>query len=125
MSETAAASRNEAELEAERQAQEEALIEQLKEKHKVSQVHTFISESGHAVHVRMPDQARWRRFRAQVNDDRKRVDAAETLFRSCLLWPAPAALEAMLDEQPGLLDTFASQLVKLAGLDREVEKKVR
>lgn len=102
---------------------EEELVEQLKKQHGVSKVHVF-SASGHTVLVRMPATAVWRRFRSEMNDVRRRDDAGERLLRSCLLHPDQAGFDAMVEDQPGLLDTFANELAEVAGLAKSVEKKV-
>lgn len=103
---------------------EQALVEGLKARHNVTQVHKFTADTGHTVYVRMPPSATWRRFRAQMQEPKKREAAGEILIRSCLLHPEEAGFDAMLTERPGLLDTFASELCELAGLSREIEKKV-
>lgn len=103
---------------------EEMLVEELKKTHGIREVHRFVAESGETVYLKMPPQPLWRRFRSQITDDKRRTEAPELLLRSCLLHPTQDAFDVMLEERPGLLDTFASQLVELAGLAKEVEKKV-
>lgn len=102
----------------------EQQIAELKERHKVSKLHMLRAGQGEFVVVRMPTDANWKRFRKQMADEAKRADALETLLRTSIVYPDPPAFDAMLAERPGLLDTFASNLGELAGLEKEIEKKV-
>jgi hypothetical protein len=97
-----------------------AAIEDLKAKH--GEVHQ-LSHAGVEVIVRTPGRAQWKRFRALTADEKRRPDALETLLRDCLLYPSLSDLDAILDRRPGLAETFGGQLVELAGLSGEAEKK--
>lgn len=100
-------------------------IDALKQKLNVSRLYQLEAKSGESVLVRMPTTGDWRRFRSQLHEERKRVDAPETLLRSCIVHPDKAGFDAMVEEMPGLLDNFAAQLVELASGDgRSGEKKV-
>lgn len=99
------------------------LAAELKRQHGISKVHVF--ESGtNKVFVRSPQTGVWRRFRSQMQEAKRRDEASEQLFRACLLHPSQEVFNAMLEDEPGLLDTFASELCEVAGLAKEVEKKV-
>lgn len=108
----------------EEEQRELALVDELKAKHNITRVHVFTASTGETVYVRMPLAGPWRRFRSQVTNETKRADAAELLFRTCLLHPSQEAFDLMLEERPGLLDNFAGMLIELAGLERSTEKKV-
>jgi hypothetical protein len=105
-------------------AKESALVEDLKKQHGVSRVHVFTAETGETVYVRTPPIGAWRRFRSQMQNPTKRDEAGEVLLRGCLLSPDKNTFDAWLEERPGLLDTFASELAEVAGLSKDVEKKV-
>ena len=99
----------------------EANIEQLKQQH--GELHE-LSHAGETVIVKAPNRATWKRFRAQVIDESKRVVALEELVRSCVVHPEKAELEVMLDRKPGLVETFGKALGELAGAgDGQAEKK--
>lgn len=104
---------------------EAKLVEDLKKKHGITQVHRHTAETGEQVYLRMPEVGVWRRFRSQLHDERKRADAPEIVLRSCLLHPDQAGFDAMIAERPGLLDFFAGCLLEMAGLGKAgAEKKV-
>lgn len=105
-------------------AKELAFVESLKAKHGVSKVYALDDGDGHVVYVRMPSVGVWRRFRSQIQDARKRDEAGQVLFYSCLLHPDAEAFRALVELQPGIVDSFASEVCELAGLAKDVEKKV-
>lgn len=84
---------------------------------------TVLSAGGYDVVVKTPGRAEWGRFKAAQADDRKRVQAAEILFRSCAVHPDAAAVDEMLVKRPGLGDRFALEIMELAGITADVEKK--
>ncbi len=96
------------------------VLEKLKSEHGSL---TELSVDNDAVVVRLPSRGEWKKFRATIADDRKRGDAAEQLLRSCIVFPDETAIEKMLDVRPGLAETFAGELVELAGAKKGVEKK--
>lgn len=104
--------------------QQTQLIEDLKRKHGVNRVHVITTPDGETVYVRAPAQGVWRRFRAEMQDDRRNEMASERLMRACLLHPDMPSFDAMLEDRPALLDTFASELCEIAGLVKHSEKKV-
>ncbi len=69
-----------------------------------------------AVALRKPQPVQWKRFQESKQTAR---DAAETLVRSCLLYPDAAAFTGILDDQPAALEAFAMTCARLAGQDVE------
>lgn len=98
---------------------------ELKDKHPGVPLHELTGSSGASIIVRSPDRATYKKFRAHMQDDRRKLDAPEVLLRSCILHPDSAAVDVLLDQQPGLVETFANKLLEIAGLEKSesVEKK--
>jgi hypothetical protein len=69
-----------------------------------------------------PSRVQWRRFKACIRDEQKRVDAFEVLLRDCAIYPDKAGIEAMLEERPALAEVFGDEIAGLAGAGLEVEK---
>lgn len=84
---------------------------------------TQLDHAGESVIVKSPNRATWKRFRAQAQDEGKRIIAMEELVRACVVHPDRAGLEAMLDRKPGLVETFGKELAELAGASDKAEKK--
>lgn len=84
---------------------------------------TSLSASGAEVIVRAPSRLEFRKWKGDCQDERKQLDAAELLLLPCIVYPDANELDAMFEAQPGLLDTFALQLLELAGFSQTVEKK--
>lgn len=108
---------------ANKQSQAE-LVDDLKKQHGVTRIHVFTSDTGETVYLRTPTVGNWRRFRSQMTNPAKRDEAGEVLLRGCLLSPSKEVFDGWLEERPGLLDTFASELAEVSGLSKDVEKKV-
>lgn len=98
-------------------------IAALKEKHGVEELHRFTA-GGFTVHVKAPGRGEWNKFKSSINDEKKKVAAGEVLFRTCCVHPGAEEVDAMLSKRPGLAERFASELVELAGMTEEIEKKV-
>jgi hypothetical protein len=95
-------------------------LEKLKSEH--GALHE-ISHDGESVIVKSPNRATWKRFRAQAQDDGKRIIAMEELVRACVVHPERGELEGLLDRRPGLVETFGKALADLAGASDKAEKK--
>lgn len=107
-------------------------IEQLRKEH--AHVHHLtcrLPEGGDAdvyeVVCKRPNRAEFKRFlseRGKCQGDVQRADEVlEAFLRRHLLLPDKLEFDAMLDERPGLLETFASKLLDLCGAGAEVEAK--
>jgi len=85
-----------------------------------------LSHDGESVVVTRPNRQQWKKFRAFMNDDRKRGDAIESLLRECVVHPSLDELNSLLEVKPGLAEAFGSSVVELAGAAKTeaVEKKV-
>lgn len=107
-----------------KQNAEVELVEGLKKQHGVSKVYSFTAETGETVYCKAPPIAAWRRFRSHMQNPSKRDEAGEVLVRTCLLHPDTATFDSWLVERPALIETFADELAQVAGLSKDVEKKV-
>ena len=103
---------------------EAELVEQLKKQHGIGKIFMFAAETGETVYCRAPAVGVWRRFRSQMQNPAKRDEAGEVLVRSCVLFPEKGIVDAWLEERPALVETFADELAQIAGLSKDVEKKV-
>lgn len=92
------------------------VLEELRTKH--GQVWVLRALDEHVV-VRRPTRAEYKRFRALASDEDRRADAPEALLRNCVVWPDPTALEALLERYPAMGDTFAVELLKIAGSTKD------
>lgn len=64
--------------------------------------------------VKRPTSQEYQRF---MKGDPKRVrEDADTLVRCCIIYPSLVVFDAMLEEQPGLIDPLLAACVQLAGL---------
>lgn len=71
--------------------------------------------------VRSPTPAIYRKMKAKGKDERSALDANETFVRDCLAWPDPKAYSALVEQYPGINDTFANRLADLALAVKESE----
>lgn len=92
----------------------QTVIDELKKKNPGVKM-SLLQHQGVNVIVRNATPAIYRKSKAYSRDDKTSVDANETLVRDCLLWPTPTELTAIFQDHPGLPDTFANDLVKIAG----------
>ena len=65
--------------------------------------------------VRSPSPAIYRKARANQRDSKMALDANELFVRDCLVFPDQKTFGVLLQEQPGLAETFATSLVEIAG----------
>ena len=108
----------------EQKTEDQKTVDELREKFpNAKHIHKLTAPTGEAVWVRRPDMGTYRRFRTHIQDERRKLDAPENLLKACLLQPTPKEFDLMLEDRPGLLDTFANELMVVAGLAKEVEKK--
>lgn len=98
-------------------------VQALKAKHPDTKLHQ-LSAGEHTIVVRGPTQSEWGKFRRQMGDPQSRTRAAESLVRDCLVHPAMEAFESALSHMPALAETFGAELMGIAGLVQEVQKKV-
>ena len=98
----------------------EAIIEAARATHgEVSE----LTAGEYAVLVRAPTRGEYKRFRAESLDERKRAEAVEHLCRSCVVYPDPAAFDALLDRKPALADIFGAKVLELEGAAGEAEAR--
>jgi hypothetical protein len=74
---------------------------------------------------RRPTRAEYKRYRSKIFDVESRDSATEQLTRACVLYPDPAAFDALLEELPALGETVGAEVLKSAGVaNAEAAKKV-
>ena len=64
--------------------------------------------------VKRPKNTHYSRF--MRGDAKKAREDADALVRHCLVYPSLVAFDAILEEQPGVIDPLATVCVHLAGL---------
>jgi hypothetical protein len=101
---------------------DEKLIEDLKAKHG-EVVHLVDQETGTEVVVRKPPRAAYKRFRSMAFDPKKQADAAESLMVDCIVHPSRDEWNTLLEQYPALAETFAPEVLKLAGASQSVDAK--
>jgi hypothetical protein len=76
------------------------------------------------VAFRRPSSAEWHRYRSESLDRNPEVqaNALQCIVVPCAIYPARQAFVNMINERPGLVEQFGSELVEYAGADRS--KKV-
>lgn len=99
------------------------IVEDLKAKHAGVKM-SLLQHQGASIIVRHPTPAIYRKSKAYSRDEKTSADANEQLVRDCLLWPSKEELNAIMQDQPAITDTFASDLVKIAGGARGADEVV-
>lgn len=82
-----------------------------------------LDAAGQTVVAKVPSRAEYQRFMATSSDKKKAEQALYNLAAGCIVHPPRAEWAAIADKRPGLPSTFASELLKLAGLVDEVDAK--
>src|SRR5438876_2914283 len=101
---------------------DETLVDELKAKYG-DVLHLRDPETGSEIVARKPPRAAYKRFRAMAFDPKKQADAAETLMVDCVVYPSRDAWNALLEQYPALAETFAPEVLKLAGASQSVDAK--
>lgn len=100
---------------------DEMKLEALKSEHG-DDLHV-LEAAGQAVVAKVPSRAEYQRFTAMSSDKKKAESALYNLAAACIVYPARDEWAAIAEKRPGLPTSFASELLKLAGLVDEVEAK--
>ena len=70
-----------------------------------------------AIVLRKPRRNEYKMFRAHSNNPQRLADAQEVLVTQTCIWPAdPNALQALMDEWPGIPEACGRTLIELAGM---------
>lgn len=78
-----------------------------------------LTAHGHTVVATVPNLAQQEQYEAQVLDKARCGTAMEDLLRACIVYPAREELAAMLDRQPGLVESWYKPLrIQAGGEDR-------
>ena len=72
-----------------------------------------------AAAFRVPSSAEWTRYRiARGGTPEQMATAGKPLVFACCVYPEPAVFESTVDAHPGLVDTYAGELIEHAGANR-------
>jgi hypothetical protein len=74
-----------------------------------------LKHGGHEAVFRSPGRSIWKLYLAQQRDDSTKIQANDVLIANCRIWPESAALEAIFEDAPGLVETWALKLMEAAG----------
>lgn len=102
---------------------EQAQIDKLKAEHPNVELHQVRVGEGDReamIVVKVPDRARWIRFKEQAADKNRKALALEALVHDCAVFPSKAEVMALLESRPALCESFGGQIVELAGLEETV-----
>lgn len=68
--------------------------------------------------IRAPNKAEYALFLGEVNDDEISIkkNAMKNLARPCIVWPSKEVMDAILRARPGVLESLANPITKLAGV---------
>lgn len=83
----------------------------------------ILEAAGQTVVAKCPSRSEYQRFVAMSTDKKKAESALYNLASACIVYPPRDEWAAIADRRPGLPTTFASELLKIAGLVEEVEAK--
>lgn len=100
------------------QVERDKLLEELEEKH--GEIDTVETALGLAV-FRCPTRGEYKRFQTMASDARKRVDAVETLVRTCIVHPSPEVFDSWCDKKPATPSGCIDVVIRLAGITEEME----
>lgn len=73
--------------------------------------------------VKKPSRAAYDQYRQNLFDEDRRRFAFLNLLMECVVYPDRSQMDSILDELPGLPETFGPECAKLAGNTRAVEVK--
>lgn len=101
----------------------EAQLAEVRAKHPTASLHLLEFDDG-AIVAKQPTPGEWKRFvTATLADRGQSANALETLVRSCLVWPDPAAFDALIEERPALIQRLGDKLSDIAGASENVRAK--
>jgi hypothetical protein len=66
--------------------------------------------------VKIPNDGEWKRFRTMQADDEQAPGAVRTLVLASVVVPEPQEFAALLARRPGIAESVARPLIKLAGV---------
>lgn len=80
-----------------------------------------IEALGKVIVIKTPDDKIFQRFRDYGADDERRSVATKKLVQDTVVWPPKPEFDAMVKAQPGLSESWGSEVARIAGLTRVVE----
>lgn len=83
-----------------------------------------LKRHGEEALFRRPNREEWRLFMTQIHDEDTRADAIERLAVKCCVYPDSSELNRILDDKPGLAQSWGNEVSSFAGMGRaETVKK--
>lgn len=103
---------------------DKAKIDELKAANPGAKLHLLTSEEAETEFVvKPPTRAQWKRFKTEIQDPAKRASAIETLCLDCVVYPARAEFEQLLERAPGIASSLSEEIADIAGVVEKFEKK--
>lgn len=92
-------------------------IEEFKAKNSTIEFRAVTIDDTTVALIRRPDRANWRAYRSMQDKQGSlaRLDSYEFITRHATLLPSSEALEKLMADQPGIVETLASEIAELAG----------
>lgn len=104
------------------EAQKKEIVAGLKIKHPSVELHSVESESGGVFFVHRRSSAPERRIYRQLRADGKTLEAQDSLM-SAVLYPEPAELKKLLDEQPFAVEVLENAILAASGVYLDAQRK--
>lgn len=99
------------------------LVEKLFAEHGKKLIQIVSDQHDVTVLVRRPGRGEYLRFRAAFANESKKLEAAEKLLMSNMLFPSKQEFLDILEDLPGLGDRMAGELIDEMGLGKESAEK--
>jgi hypothetical protein len=94
----------------------------LKEAHPGAELHRLSNEYAEVV-VKVPSFEVYQKFLDQLAEPSAKTHAPRLLLMACLVHPPEAEFRALIQTRPGVVQSFANDLVELAGLKAVTDRK--
>lgn len=99
-------------------------LSKLKQKHNVTKLYQLTHPALNvSVLVRKPTTFEYAKWADRKSDPDQRSKASRQLFFDCVVHPEGDELDTLMTEYPALPDTFAGEVLELAGAAAKIEKK--
>jgi hypothetical protein len=104
------------------EAQKQEIVDGLKIKHAGIDLHSVESETGGVFFVHRRANGPERRIYRQLRADGKTLEAQDSLL-SAVLYPDPAELKKLLDEQPFAVEILENAILAASGVYLDAKRK--
>jgi hypothetical protein len=65
----------------------------------------------------------WGQFQQMATDAAQKVFANRMLVDTCVVYPAPAELKALIAKHPAIVDVWSGEIAEMAGISRTMRRK--